>query len=99
VNVVQHASHNVFAVWYTYAPDGRDTWYVMPNGTWSSSTTVSGMLFTVAGPAYNGPFDPGNVGNQAVGSATLTFSDASHGTLAYSVNGVSGTKPIVRQPF
>jgi len=99
LNIVQHASHNLFAVWYTYGPDGRDTWYVMPSGAWSSPTTYVGTLFTVAGPAYNGPFDRNNVGNQAVGSATLTFSDASHGTLSYTVNGVSGTKPMVRQPF
>jgi len=98
-NIVQHPSHNLFAVWYTYGPDGRDTWYVMPTGAWSSSTTFSGTLFAVAAPAYNGAFDPNNVGNQAVGTATLTFSDASHGTLNYTVNGVSGTKPIVRQPF
>ncbi|HEX3096518.1 MAG TPA: hypothetical protein VHQ02_02300, partial [Usitatibacter sp.] len=99
LNIVQHPSRQLFAVWYTYGPDGRDTWYVMPGGTWSSSTTFSGTLFSVAGSPYNGPFDPGNVGNQAVGSLTLTFSDANHGTLSYTVNGVSGSKPIVRQPF
>jgi lysyl endopeptidase len=99
INIVQHASHNLFAVWYTYGPDGRDTWYVMPSGAWSSSTKFTGTLFAVAAPAYNGPFDRNNVGNQPVGTATLTFSDADHGTLTYSVNGVSGTKPMVRQPF
>jgi hypothetical protein len=71
----------------------------MPSGSWSSSTKFTGTLFAVAAPAYNGPFDRNNVGNQPVGTATLTFSDADHGTLTYSVNGVSGTKPMVRQPF
>ena len=99
LNIVQHPSHNLFAVWYTYGPDGRDTWYVMPGGTWSSSTSFSGTLLSVAAPAYNGAFDRNNVGNQAVGSITLTFSDASHGTLSYTVNGVSGSKPMIRQPF
>jgi hypothetical protein len=99
LNIVEHASRNIFAVWYSYGPDGRDTWYVMPGGSWSSSTAFSGTLFMVAAPAYNGPFDRNNVGNQPVGSATLTFSDADHGTLSFNVNGVSGTKPIVRQAF
>jgi hypothetical protein len=34
-----------------------------------------------------------------VGTATLTFSDASSGTFAYTVNGISQSKAIVRQVF
>ena len=99
VNIVQHASHQLFAVWYTYGGDGGGTWYVMPGGSWSSSTTFTGTLFVAAAPAYNGAFDRNNVGNQPVGTATFTFTDANHGTLSYNVNGVSGTKSIVRQSF
>jgi hypothetical protein len=44
-------------------------------------------------------FDASKVRVSPVGSATLTFSDASNGTFAFTVNGVSGTKRIARQPF
>jgi hypothetical protein len=34
-----------------------------------------------------------------VGTASITFSDGNNGTLAYTVNGVTGTKAITRQLF
>jgi len=34
-----------------------------------------------------------------VGTGTLTFADASHGTFSYTVDGTSQTKPITRQVF
>ena len=34
-----------------------------------------------------------------MGSATLTFADGNNGTFAYTVNGISQTKPITRQVF
>jgi hypothetical protein len=33
------------------------------------------------------------------GSATLTFSDANNGTFAYTIDGVTQTKNITRQPY
>ena len=99
LSITQHASHRIFAAWFTYGPDGKATWYTMPGGTWSSPTTFTGNLFTASGPASNGPFDPGQVVTTQVGSATLSFSDANNGTLAYTVNGVSARKTITRQPF
>jgi hypothetical protein len=100
LNVIQHASRNIFAVWFTYAADGTRTWYVIPGGTWTSPTTFTATMYSTSGPAASeGAFDPNRVKPTIVGSATLTFSDANHGTFAYSVNGVSGTKTITRQPF
>ena len=40
-----------------------------------------------------------NVGN-TVGNATFSFSDASHATFSYTVDGItSQSKAVVRQPF
>ena len=99
LNLVQHPSRVIFGVWYTYETDGTRTWYVMPSGSWSNANTYSGPLYTTGGPPFTAPFDPGVVEVRQVGSATLTFSSANNGTFAYSVDGVSGTKSITRQPF
>lgn len=99
LSITQHASHMIFAAWFTYGPDGKATWYTMPGGTWTSPTTFTGTVYTASGPAFNGPFDKSQVVSVPVGSAALSFSDASNGTLAYTVNGVSDRKTITRQPF
>lgn len=99
LNLIQHPSRIIFGVWYTYGADGKRTWFVMPDGTWTSSNTYSGPLYSTAGPSLAQSFDASKVRVSPVGNATLTFSDANHGTFAFSVNGVSGTKRITRQPF
>lgn len=100
LNLIQHPSNVIFGVMYTYEPPNRATWFVLPDGAWSSPTTYSGVFYRVTGPAFNGPaFDPAAVKVGEVGSATLTFSDRDHGTFAFSVNGTLVTKTITRQPF
>ncbi len=99
INVIQHASGNVFAIWYTYGSDGKRVWYHMPGGTWTSSTTVSGNIYATAGPGFDGAFDPNRVTRTPVGTGMFTFSDASHGTWTYSINGVTGNKAITRLPY
>jgi hypothetical protein len=99
LNLVQHPSRVIFGVWYTYEADGTRTWYVMPSGSWSNATTYSGPLYTTGGPPFTAPFDPNAVEVRQVGSATLTFTGPNNGTFAYSVDGVTGTKSITRQPF
>jgi hypothetical protein len=45
------------------------------------------------------PFDSSAVAVNPVGSLTFTFLNAGSATMAYTVNGVSGTKSITRQSF
>jgi lysyl endopeptidase len=99
LNLVQHPSRNIFGVWYTYDFDGTQTWFVLPGGTWSSSNSFTGTLYSTSGPAANGTFDPSRVKVTPVGSGTLTFSDPNHGVWSFVVNGISGAKAIERQPF
>jgi hypothetical protein len=99
LNITQHPSSTIFAVWYTYEADGTSTWYVMPGGTWTSSNTYSGSLYATLGPAFTKTFNASDVQPRQVGTATLTFTSSGTGTFAYSVDGVSGTKSIQRQPF
>jgi lysyl endopeptidase len=100
LNIMQHATRNIFAVWYTYDATGRMMWYVLPGGTWTSPTSFTGNIYATTGPAGNAAsFDPNAVTRRIVGTGTLNFSDANNGTFAFSIDGVSSTKSLTRQPF
>jgi hypothetical protein len=100
LNLIQHASHVIFGVMYTYEPPNRATWFVLPGGTWSSPTTFGGPLYRVTGPAFTAPaFDPAAVNVRPVGAATLTFTGRDSAIFAFSVDGIPVTKTITRQPF
>jgi hypothetical protein len=95
--ITQQASV-MFLAWYVYDSSGKPVWYVASNCAVSGSG-CSGTLYRTTGPAFGPTFDASNVQLFTVGSVTLTFGDADHGTLSYSVDGVSGTKSITRQLF
>lgn len=58
-----------------------------------------GYAVVPADPKNLEPFDPTQVGITQVGTGTLTFTDYSTGSFSYTVEGVSGSKPITRLPF
>ena len=92
----------LFIVWYTYGADGQPTWYVLPGGQWSSNDTYSGKLYRTTAaqaPFFGGAFDPNAVKVTAVGTLSLRFTGSSTATMTYTVDGISGTKAIARQPF
>jgi len=100
LNVVEHADHQIFAVWFTYGSDGKPAWYVVPGGAWTSPTTFAGNLYATSGPAASNPtFNGSSVSVRQAGSASLSFSDANTGTWSYTVDGVSGSRAITRQPY
>jgi hypothetical protein len=99
LNLVQHPSKVIFAVWYTYESDGTRIWYIVPNGSWTNSMTYTGPLYVTTGPSYNKSFDANQVQVRQVGTATLNFSGPNTGTFSYSIDGVSGTKSMQRQAF
>ena len=96
LNLVQHPSRMIFAIWFTYGADGKRTWYHVPTGSWTSTNTYSGTLYATSGAAANAPFDAAAVVRTPVGTGTLTFSDGYNGTWTYSINGTAGSKAITR---
>jgi cytochrome c553 len=98
-NIIQHSTNQIFGVMYTYDANRKPQWFVLPGGSWTSSTKFTGNWYRVTGPAFNGSFDATKVKVTQVGTAELSFSDASHGTLSFSVNGVVTSKNLTRQPF
>ena len=119
ISFQQHPSHQVFAVWYTYDPRettssgrGKPLWFVMPGGTWTSPTRLTGTTYVTNGVPFNQPGS--NPRNTAVGTFTFDFSGNSNGTFTYNVTpppglasndpafnlpAMSGSKAIQRQAF
>jgi alpha-tubulin suppressor-like RCC1 family protein len=96
--VMAQQGTNIFLAWYVYDNSGRPMWYVASNCT-VSGAGCTGTLYRTTGPPFGPTFNSSAVQAFAVGSATLTFSDANNGTLSYTVSGVSGSKAITRQLF
>jgi hypothetical protein len=120
ISIVQHASSNqVFAVWYTYDPreaatSGRSKplWFVMPGGTWTSPTHLTGTAYVTDGVPFNQ--SGSSPRNTAAGTFTFDFSSATTATFTYSIVSpaslaasdpaynlpvMSGSKSIQRQAF
>ena len=119
VSFTQHAGTNqVFAVWYTYDPRLPDAsapgrfkplWIVMPGGTWTTPTTLTGPAFVTAGVPLGALKAGTQVGTfafsfQGTSTATFTYTIAPPAGLAasdpaFGLPAFSGSKTITRQPF
>ena len=88
----------MFLTWFVYDNSGKPTWYAATSCT-VSGASCSGKLYRATGPAFGPAFDALQVHAIEAGTVTLSFSDANHATLTYTVNGVAATKAIARQLF
>ena len=97
-----HQGNTIFAAWYTYRADGTPQWLsaaVTQNAT--TSTKFSGALFRTAGTSLaqiNGAAaTTGAAAN--VGNVEFTFSDGQTASMAYTLDGITQTKPLKRFVF
>jgi hypothetical protein len=98
---VTHQDNTLFATLFTYDATGRDLWLVMSSGQRQADGSYLGDLYRTTGPAFNAnPFTPIGAGNlTTVGNMRFRFTDGSNGTLTYTYQGATVTKPITRQMF
>jgi YVTN family beta-propeller protein len=97
---VTHQGDILFVTWFTYGPDGKAIWLVGPNVAKTGNGTYAGALYRTTGPPFDAsPWNPAQVAAAEMGSLRLSFSDASHGVMSYTLAGISQTKPITRQVF
>ena len=98
-----HQGDTLFATWYTYSFSGTATWYVASNLAKTAQGTYSGKLYRSHAPSFlaiaAGGWRADRLTVIEAGTATLTFSDADHGTFAYTADGVTGSKAITRMSF
>ena len=94
-----HQGNILFVTWFTYDSDRSQMWLVGSGFTMTTPGTYTGAFYRTTGSAFNAnPFVPISSSNvTAVGTGTFTFTDANSGTFSYTVNGVTQSKPIVRQ--
>jgi hypothetical protein len=100
INLTQQAS-TLFATLFVYDTSGQGMWLVMSAGQRQADGSFTGDLFQTSeknGQGFNALPWPG-VNVTKVGTMTLRFSNGENGTLTYSVNGTTVTKPITRQVF
>ncbi|MGZ5764427.1 MAG: fibronectin type III domain-containing protein [Usitatibacter sp.] len=98
--ILSQQYQTIFATWYTYDPAGQTTWFVMSGGSWTSANTYSGQLYRTRGAQVLGAaYNQSAFTVTQVGTLTLTFTDADHATMAYTVDGLTQTKPIARLGF
>jgi hypothetical protein len=96
LSIGQDVNDQVFAVWNVYDAGAQPTWYTLQPGRWISINTYTGLIYRTTGPYWGGTFDPTLVDATQVGAGTLTFLDSANGRFSYTVDGVSGVKPITR---
>jgi photosystem II stability/assembly factor-like uncharacterized protein len=90
----------LFAVWYTYDEAGRNVWYVLPGGQWTSETSFAGSAYRANGSAWLGrPYDASAFRTTPIGSITFSFTDPGHATMAYTIDGISQSKALERLQF
>jgi hypothetical protein len=86
----------IFATWFTYDLSGKDWWLTMTANK-TAEGVYGGTLYTTTGAPFSTYVAPATA-TQA-GTGTVTFTSATTGTFAYTVNGVAQTKSIVLQTF
>ena len=99
VSITQHGAIQ-FNVIFAYDNAGKPTWYVMPGCVWSANNTVcTGSLYYPSGSPF-AAYDVNRfAANAPVGTVSFTYKTAGTATMAYTINGISGTKEIERQLF
>jgi hypothetical protein len=97
LTITQHASNQIWAIWYTYDPRQQDPagagaykplWINMPGATWTSPTSLTGDVFVLNGV----PFAQSGSNRQQtrVGTFTISFNSNSTGTFTYNISPPSG---------
>jgi hypothetical protein len=95
---LQHEGTVIFATWFTYDTAGKPWWLVMTAGDSGTGKSFTGTLYKTSGSWFGaGSFSAGTP--DPVGTGTLTFTDSTHGSFDYTVNGTHQTKAITPQPI
>jgi len=96
---VNQSGNLLFVTIFIYRTDGSALW-VSAQLTNVGGTTFTGNVFLSSGPYFGAPiFNPALVTTVPVGTMTFTSTGVLTATITYSVNGVSVTKNIQRQPL
>jgi hypothetical protein len=100
---IAHSGTNLFATWYTYDQNNRQTFFTVANGTFNAAQTAwtGGSIFKPTGSPYNAAtYDPSRfAAGASLGTVSFTFTNANNAVFTYTVGGTTRTKNITRFPF
>ncbi|MEO8103397.1 MAG: CARDB domain-containing protein [Betaproteobacteria bacterium] len=103
LSLTQHQG-SVFGAWYTYGPDGRAQWYVLPSGTWNGTTYSGSFYSTTSSPWLGAAYDQTRLAVSVAGTMSLAFTGNGNAVMTYSFTsgpfaGTTQSRQIARQAF
>jgi hypothetical protein len=89
----------LFSMWFTYDDAGHTTWYVMPEGTWTSPSVFEGRILSAKSSGWIQHYDASKFRLTDVGPFRLRFLGQNSAEFDYNVNGRTGTLRLERFDF
>ncbi|MDP2829984.1 MAG: hypothetical protein Q8O37_15440 [Sulfuricellaceae bacterium] len=89
----------IFVAWFTYDAAGKPVWLVMSSCPLVGSSCTGDIYEVKGGTQLGVPWNGAGKVVTKVGAGTLSFTGDDAGTFAYTVNGVSGSRNMTRQPI
>lgn len=90
----------LFAAWFAYDSTGAPTWYTIQGGRWISPNIFSGgRIYKAKSNPNAGPGPLTQLSIFEAGTATIVFNAYDQATMTFVVDGLGGSKNIVRQVF
>lgn len=96
LNVGQQ-NDTIFVAWFNYGDDTKASFLTM--GGVLNGNTLTGTLYRGTGPVPGPNYNPAQVKQSAVGTATITFNSNNDATLTYSYDNKGGTMALQRFSF
>jgi hypothetical protein len=96
LNVGQQ-NDSIFVAWFNYGDDTKASFLTM--GGVLNGNTLTGTLYRGTGPVPGPNYNPAQVKQTAVGTASLTFNSNNDATLTYSYDNKGGTMALQRFSF
>ncbi len=95
-----HQANTLFGIWYTYDATGRDQWLTVTATKITNGQVFTGELRRVTGlPFFNINGSQAFLTAPLVGTVSFIFSSGTQGTMNYTLDGISQSKPLRRYVF
>ncbi len=98
INIGQQGN-TLFVAWFTYDNAGESLWVTLSGDLAATSDSITGDLLLFKGPPLGTAFNPAQVTNTKVGTATLRFTDLFTARLEWTLSGFNGSMDLQRFTF
>lgn len=93
---IQAVGNNLFAVWFTYNPDGTPTWYIIVG---QLAAKGDGMSLTGNIDSFTWDFNTQSFDSSVVGTMNIVWADENNAKAVWTLNGEDGLAGISFVPF